>query len=90
MMCFGGTGEVSATHCIWSPLHLPPTPLNHIIDGDIWSDSVCVSLEKTDLTDDAFDAALVGHVMDERERLEWAPYQNAFDHDLLLERRRGV
>ena len=64
-------------------------PSNHILDGDIWSDCVCVSLDKTDLTDDAFDAALVGHVMDERERLEWAPYQNAFDHDLLLERQRS-
>ena len=61
-------------------------PSNEIIDADPWPDCVSVALDKTDLDDEAFDAFLAGHVLEERERLEWAPYQNGYDVDLLLER----
>lgn len=59
-------------------------PANNVVDEDEWPDCVCVALDRCELSDEAFDAALLGHVLNERDRLSWAPYQagaNAADPD---------
>ena len=36
-----------------------------------------------DLLDDAFDSALLAHVLEEKDRLSWSPYNNDYDVQLL-------
>ena len=47
-----------------------------IVTDDVagWQECVSIPLPLTPLEPDGFDAALVAHVADEQQRLEWAPY----------------